>query len=63
MLIFFGELQHLIWKSLFNPLNKWRIAKGINDYPFCASFAQASFSVMVRFSTSLPDALSLSNAK
>jgi len=31
-------------------------------YPFCASFAQVSFSVMVRFKTSLPGVLSLSGA-
>jgi hypothetical protein len=36
---------------------------GQAGYPFCASFAQVSLSVIVRFKTSLPGVLSLSNAK
>gem|GEM_PF-5149488 len=35
----------------------------VNCQPFRASFAQASFNVMVRLKTNFPFALSLSNAK
>jgi hypothetical protein len=42
--------------ALIGCRNKW-------IQPFCASFAQVSFNVMVRLKIGFPGALSLSNAK
>ena len=53
-----------VFSRLPSPQFESRIAsRELAAYPFCASFAHASFKVIVRFKISFPSVLSLSRAK